>query len=263
MAIVNKVVFKVKMKENDTAETELCVRRPSQREIADSQRVYNLAFRDAVQNGAFLRPKIEAIMREQNLWDDDKEKKLKQIQKSLSEGELKLAKGGVKKTEARKIAVKMRADRISLQQLLAERNDLDANTAESQAHNARFNYFVSVCTKYNSDGSPVYGNYDDFKNKAGEEYSVTAAYKLMGLMYGVEEDYEKKLPENKFLLEYKFVDDKLRLINSEGKLVDDDGKLIDESGFWVDAVGARVDKFGNLLNEDGTYKVDFVPFLDG
>ena len=62
--------------------------------------------------------------------------------------------------------------------------------------------------------------------------------------------------------QYKFVDDKLRLINKDGKLVDEQGRLIDENGRFINEKGEFVDKDGNLVNSEGDYVVEFTPFLD-
>jgi hypothetical protein len=82
------------------------------------------------------------------------------------------------------------------------------------------------------------------------------------MLYCLDNDYEEKLPENKFLKQYKFVDDKLRFINKEGKLVDEEGRLLDENGRFINDKGEYVDKDGNLVTLDGEYVVEFKPFLD-
>ena len=80
-------------------------------------------------------------------------------------------------------------------------------------------------------------------------------------LYGLDDNYEKNLPENKFLKQYKFVDDNLRFINKDGKLVDQDGRLIDENGRYINQNGEYVDKEGNLVDDKGDYVVQFQPFL--
>jgi hypothetical protein len=78
----------------------------------------------------------------------------------------------------------------------------------------------------------------------------------------LDSDFEKKLPENKFLLDYKFINDDLRYVNNGGKLVDEDGRLVDENGRYVNEEGKFVDRDGNLVDEKGDYIVDFSPFTD-
>jgi hypothetical protein len=82
------------------------------------------------------------------------------------------------------------------------------------------------------------------------------------MLYGLDNDYESNLPENKFLKKYKFVDDQLRLVDKKGRLIDADGKLIDSDNRFIDEEGNFVDKFGNRVDKNGDYVVEQEPFLD-
>jgi hypothetical protein len=125
-----------------------------------------------------------------------------------------------------------------------------------------FNYYVYACTYYSESRKRVFETYEDYLNKNTEELAIRSAQNLANLLYGLEEDFESKLPENEFLLKYKFVDKDLRFINKEGKLVDFEGRLINENGRFIDEEGNYVDKYGNRMDEDGNYEVDFQPFTD-
>jgi hypothetical protein len=105
-------------------------------------------------------------------------------------------------------------------------------------------------------------DYADYLSKASEPVSIKAAQVLANMLYGLDNDYEKKLPENKFLVKYKFVDEKLRLVNKDGHLVDSEGRLIDETGRFINTNGEYVDKNGNLVDINGDYVTDFKPFID-
>ena len=63
----NKRTFKVTL---DSKEVELAVLRPTIKQKQEGQKVYNKAFRDAVESGGILRAKVENVMREQKLWED-------------------------------------------------------------------------------------------------------------------------------------------------------------------------------------------------
>jgi hypothetical protein len=115
---------------------------------------------------------------------------------------------------------------------------------------------------YTDSKDPYFKNFEDYNNKSADPIALLAAQNLANMLYGLENDYEEKLPENKFLKQYKFVDSKLRLINKEGKLVDEKGRLINENGRYINEAGQFVDKDGNIVNEDGDYVVEFSPFLD-
>ena len=77
------------------------------------------------------------------------------------------------------------------------------------------------------------------------------------MMYGLDEDFEKGLPENEFLVKYKLADESLRLIDKQGRFVTRDGQLIDEFGFIVDEEGNRVSATPEQDGPEG-----FTPFID-
>jgi hypothetical protein len=89
-----------------------------------------------------------------------------------------------------------------------------------------------------------------------------AASALAKIIYNLEDDYEKKLPENQFLAKYKFVDESLHLVDKQGRKVDVDGRLVDENGRYINETGQFVDRDGNLVDVDGNFIVDEKPFLD-
>ena len=243
-------------------EVTFLVKSPSLADQREATKVYNTAFSDALKAKAVVRAKLDDLLVEQGLWDDKKQFEFTALQSKILESERKLAKGGIPLQEAKKIALDMKKDREDLRDLIAVKTNLDTHTAEGQADNARFNYLVSACTVYNDNKKSYFGSYDDYLNKASDPVAILAAQNLAGMLYGLENNYEEKLPENKFLKQYKFVDDKLRLINKDGKLVDQEGRLIDENGRFINEKGEFVDKDGNPVSDTGDYVVEFKPFLD-
>jgi len=246
----------------DSVEKEFLVRLPNVDQQREGQKEYNKAFSDAVKSGALLRSKLDDFMKEQNLWDDKKQEEVSNLGKDIADKEKALAKGGIKLSEAKNIALELRSLRFKLRELISKRMDLDVHTAEGQADNARFNYWVSQCLVYNDTKKAVFSGLDDYLNKSSEPYASKGASKLAELLYSVNSDFEDSLEENQFLREFGFTDEKGRLINKEGKLVDVDGKLINEKGNWINEDGEVVDAEGNLIDEKGNYKFDRKPFLD-
>ena len=197
------------------------------------------------------------------MWSPEKEAKFSELQKELLEGEKRLAKGGFSLNEAKDLAIKMKSTRDDMRALISIKTSLDNHSAEGQADNARFNYLISSCLVYsNNKDKKYFKNYEEYLSRAAESIAIKAAQVLANMLYGLDNDYEKKLPENKFLVKYKFVDDKLRLINKEGKLIDIDGRLVDEFGRFINEKGQYVDKGGSLVDENGDYVTDFKPFTD-
>ena len=197
------------------------------------------------------------------MWDDAKQAEYNKLQSGLLESERILKKGGITLSRAKEVALQMKKDRESLRELISDRTSLDNHTAEGQADNAKFNYQVYACTVYADNPSKKYfSSYEDYQQRSSELAALLAAQHVANFVYGLEDDYESKLPENKFLKDYKFVDDSGRLVNKEGNYVDTEGRLIDKNGRYIDEEGNFVDKQGNRVDENGDYIIEFTPFLD-
>lgn len=246
----------------DNKETEFLVRSPSLQDQREATKVYNQSFSEALKAKAVVRAKLDDLLVDQGLWDNHKQAKFTELQNEILEGERKLAKGGIPLKDAKELALQMRKTREEIRELISVKTNLDTHTAEGQADNARFNYLVSACTVYNNTKEPYFKSYEDYNNRSADPVALLAAQNLAGMLYGLENDYEEKLPENKFLKQYKFVDSKLRLVNKDGKLVDENGRLINENGRFVNEKGQFIDKNGNLVDDKGEYVVEFSPFLD-
>lgn len=247
----------------DGKEEDFTIKSPSLADQREAQKVYNQAFSDAVKSGCIVRARLDDLLKEQGLWDDSKQLKFNTLQQQLLDDERSLAKGGISLKAAKDIAIKMKVLREELRELISVRTNLDNHTAEGQADNARFNYLISASLVYsNNKDKKYFQDYADYLRRASEPVAIKAAQVLANMLYGLDNDYEKKLPENKFLVKYKFVDDKLRLVNKDGRLVDGEGRLIDESGRFINEKGQFVDKNGNLVDENGDYLTEFKPFTD-
>lgn len=251
--------FKTKIQDK---EVTFLVKSPSLQNQREAQKVYNQAFSDAVKSGSIVRAKLDDLLTEQGLWDDTKQARFLAIQKEINDSEKKLAIGGISLNEAKNLAISMKRVREELRDLISVKTNLDTHTAEGQADNARFNYLVSCCVVYNDNKKSYFSNYEDYLNRASDPVGILGAQRLASMLYGLDGDFEKKLPENKFLLDYKFINDDLRYINKEGKLVDEDGRLVDENGRYINQEGKFVDRDGNLVDEKGDYIVSFSPFTD-
>ena len=209
-----------------------------------------------------VRAKLDDLLEDQGLWNDEKQAKFTLLQKELADGEKRLAKGGFSLNEAKDLAIKMKSVRDEIRELISVRTSLDNHSAEGQADNARFNYLVSACVVYNDTKQPYFNNMEDYLNRSTEQVAILGAQNLANMMYGLDNNYEANLPENKFLKKYKFIDNKLRYVDKKGRLIDSEGRLVDESGRFIDEQGNFVDKFGNRVDQEGDFVVESQPFLD-
>jgi len=238
------------------------VRSPSLTEQREGQKVYNTAFTDAIKSNSVVRAKMDDVLEEQGLWNSEKQNKYTSLQQQLIDGEKKLAKGGFSLTEAKKLALKMRDIRLEIRDLISVRTSLDNHSAEGQADNARFNYLVSACVVYKENDKPYFKDLADYMDRQDDPVALEGAQKLANMIYGLDNNFEKNLPENKFLKKYKFVNEDLRFIDKKGRTVDSEGRLVDENGRYIDEEGNFVDKDGNRVDAEGEFIVDAQPFLD-
>jgi hypothetical protein len=251
--------FTVKINDQDK---EILVKTPSLNDQREAQKIYNQSFTDAIKSKSVVRAKLDDLLKDQGLWNDEKQAQFNLLQKEILEGEKRLAKGGFSLNEAKDLAISIKSKRDEIRELISVRTSLDNHSAEGQADNARFNYLVSVCVVYNDTKEAVFKDMEDYLNRSTEEVAILGAQNLANMLYGLDNDYESNLPENKFLKKYKFVDTDLRLIDKQGRLIDADGRLIDSEGRFIDDGGNFVDKFGNRVDKNGDYVVEAEPFLD-
>ncbi len=228
----------------------------------EAQKIYNQAFSDAVKSGSMVRARLDDLLKEQGLWDDNKQQKYLTMQKELSDNDRSLSKGGISLKAAKRLAIRMKELRVELRELISVKTNLDSHTAEGQADNARFNYLVFATVVYKDTQKRYYESYEAYLNKSSDAIGIVAAQKVAFIMYGLDSDYEQKLPENKFLLKYKLVNNQLEYIDSAGRLVDTDDKLVDKNGRYINDKGEFIDVNGNLVDLEGEYIVDFQPFVD-
>jgi len=219
--------------DNDQNTVKTLLRQPTAQDYRDSQVQYNETFRKALDSGALLRQKLTDYMKDQGIWDDEKQKQNDQYIKDISMREDALKAGGIRLSEAKKIAFELRDLRADFRELLSERNALDQNSAEGQADNARFSELIRVCMLDPNTRQPKFPDQAAYDSQADQPWVVEAAAELASMIYGLDPDYDKNLEENKFLKEFKFVDEDLRFINKEGHFVDADGRLVDEEGRFI------------------------------
>lgn len=245
---------------------ELCIVPPSPKVSSESQRVYNQAFKKALQDGMILRGVLEQKLTDEGLWDDEKEASYDALLKQLAAYDYALNSGkenGVKLklSRAKEIALDLRSKRRELNALLQEKNSHDQVTAEAISDDARFNFLLAACVIDNLTRKPVFANYDEYLNSTNKALAFSVAQKFANYMYGLDEDFEQKLTENKFLRKFEFCDAEGRLLDSDGKFVDSEGNRVDEFGYLLDENDSRIDINGNPILEAGT-NVETVEFED-
>ena len=265
-------------KDLDGNEVTVFVKKPTTKEYRESQAEYNRAFRAALESGAVLKKKLNQFMRDQGLWDDEKDAQEQSLLNEIAESEKSLKKGGIPLSEAKQIALDLRKTRAKFRNLVAERTILDSNTVEGQADNSRFNALVTLCVMKQDRVTPLFNTLEEYEKADVHPYITKAASVLANFMYDLDPNYDKNLTENKFLKTYNFANEDDVLTNADGhtisvgedgveRLINSDGRFIayrtdegyqnqdPEDTYFVNADGDEIDEKGELVT-------DFSPFLD-
>lgn len=211
---------------------------------------------------AFLtRSKVKELLTKTGDWNSDMEVELVNSAKKLLELERKLAKGGIKKSEGKSLAIEIKSLRTRQLEILAKTRNMDEYTLEAQVENANFDYLIFSCI-LDEEGNRVYKNVEEYKEEGNDNITILAATRLAEMLYGYDADEEKNLPENKFLIKYGFVNNDLRFIDKDGHFVDSNGRRVDEKGRLVNDENQPVDINNERLDEDGNPIEEFQEFLD-
>ncbi|MHA2083043.1 MAG: hypothetical protein ACXABD_04755 [Candidatus Thorarchaeota archaeon] len=240
--------------------------RPNLRQLTDANKIRRETFNSELESGSLLRDQLDTELRKRKLWSDDREIEYQNLRKDIINMEYSLAKGGIKLSEAKDIALKMKSKRQQMIDLLSSRTDLDSNTCEGRADAARFNYLFAMCLVYEDTGEPFFPKgMDDYILNQDSPVALAGASEFFYLIS--ETDHvDDGLPENKFLKKFKFVDEDLRLVDKEGRLVDSEGRHINENGSYIKWTSEEdyifVDIEGRPLDEKGDFVVEASPFLD-
>lgn len=250
---------------DDGTTKKIVVKLPTTGVQSRADRIRAKAWTECIQDGIMTKKELNRVMKEKGIWDEEKDRRHVEIAQRLVELERKLfiKKGRsskVKASEGKKIAMEMRLLRVEMRDLVAERLVLEANTAESLADNAKFDFLVANCT-FDKSGKKVYNSLEEYTNSADSEVAYAAASALANMLYSLDQNFESKLPENKFLKMFGMCDDNLSLVDTEGHRVDSEGRKINEEGRLINDEGQAVDLEGNLLDEDGAY-VPTVTYVD-
>ena len=206
--------------DTDNNVVKVLVRKPTQSDQRNGSADYNKAFRDAIESGAYLRDKLNEHLIKQGVWSADKQKLSEDLSSKIGEKELILKKGGIPLKKARSIAIDLKTLRNQFRELISTRVNYDNNTAEGQADNARFDYMICVNILNPETKQRIFNSAEEYNDASSQPWVIKAATEIASMFYNIETP-----PEDKFLLEYKMVNEDGQLINKQGHLI-----AIDESG---------------------------------
>lgn len=224
-------------------EKEFAVVFPSVQVQAEANRRASLVFNRLLQDGALVREQVDRELKKRNLWTDQDQLEFDTLKREVLDYEYALDRGGIKLSEARDIALRMKKNRQRMIEMLSIRTEFDNKTCEGQADNERFNYMFAHCLVYNDEVQTPYfpGGLEEYNQKLNDPVATKGAMEFYYLISGTG-PLDDNLPENKFLKKFNFIDENYRLIDRKT------GRYINEDGHYVDANGLLIE-----YNDDGTY----------
>lgn len=216
----------------DGKECVILVKKPTHSQLTEANLHAAAIFNRARKTGVCLRNQIDDWLEEQSVWSKEDRQKVKELEKSIEDKIEKLKNGknkdggSMKLSEARKLALEIKMERWRYNIYQLQKRTYDAYTVEGQTENARFDFIASLCI-LDEEGNRLFKNVDEYYELADEPYINEAAGKLANILFG-NDSYEVNLPENKFLLKYKLINDKGELIDKNGNKVNFEGKTVEE-----------------------------------
>ena len=216
-----KEFISVNVKDDDDKILEVVniyVQKPTNSVLSGADKHKAKVWNQCLSEGILTKIELSKLMRKRGLWDEARDEEQSEIVQQITdlEKDLYLGSGDKKRTlsEGKDIAIEIRRARLRLRELISERINLEENTAESIADNARFDFIVSSCT-FHENGERVYDSIEDYNNRSSDDIAAEAASKLANILYNLDRDFEKNLPENKWLDNFGLVDESLHIVNKE------------------------------------------------
>lgn len=227
----------------------------------NSERYVAATFKEAIDSGALLKLQIENELKGRgiNTNSDEEDSEVTKLQKEIKEKEVVLLRGRdgsrkLTKQDGRTLALEIRGLRQRIMMVGSTTTELYQRTAEKLSEDERYRYYVHACTQDAATGRPFFKSFDEFKDNIDDEFVLEATNNFYKNFVG--SDFLDKTVEIKWLIKYKFMNEKLQLIDDQGRLVDSDGRLVSDKGRLIDDKGNFVDIFGNKVDEDGNIMVE-------
>lgn len=196
-----------------------------------------------------LRSQLNSYLANIGIYSDSDIDDINTFGDRIKELEELLSKGGKKKSEGREAAIELRRLRYAIYVLLMRQTEFDKNTVEHYSDNARMNYLVTKCICFEG-GLPVFKSVDDYESDSILQEALAEPIKILaGMVSQYDPDFEKNMPENKFLKKYGFCDDQYRLIDSNGNFIDGDGNRVDSDGNKLEPE-EKIESVGEFLDDD-------------
>jgi len=180
----------------------------------EAKKIYTEEFQKGWKEGMIPRDRLVNELVKQGILDSDHEDKISAMQRELTDLLSPLKTGGIKKSEMVERAKKAQDVRNKIYNEISKRTKYDDLTIESRAEDARFKYLMLVCLQ-KQDGSRYFKSEKELVDCTDQEVLAYASNELTKFMYGDNTGFLQALPENKFLIEYGYMDENFEDLKAE------------------------------------------------
>lgn len=185
------------------------VKKPEVKELNAAKKFSSMKFAEYINSGLMLRNELDEVLYKRGYWTEEKKNELDLISKKIQENVSKLD-GKLAKEKKKELAIETKYLRVALNLLRNQQTDVYKHTVESRVDDDYFDFLVSESV-FDENGNRVYSGFEDYQERSNEELAIKAATKLAEIVYGLSENWEKDLPENKILSEMGVLDESLQL----------------------------------------------------
>ena len=243
--------------EEDGKEVKFCVKPPSREDLEESDRMYACKIGSLLKSeksgDLLLRDQLDKFLQREGIWTDQDEADIDEINTNIKAKLTKLRKGGLKLSEGREICIQILEHRSQMAIVRSKRRSFDESTVEYIAEQEKIDYLIFADTVGADNGNRCWESFEDMKSDKDNSVYAAAATKMYEFVFGVDDQFEQRLPENRWLKKYSFINEDLRFTNRKtGDLVDRKGDPV--STDQLDILDQFNDIQGEIISEE--------PFID-
>lgn len=220
------------VKEGKGNEVKLAIRKPLYEDYEVAEKIYATKVAALIKESVgrrnlLLRSDLEKFLKEHEIWTPKEEEQLRKLNQEVDKLLNKMRQGGLKLSEGRELAISVMDKRKEVVRLMSKRQIFDDTTIEAMAESERNDYLVYASTVYADSGRNYWDSFEDMKNDKLSDAYRQAAVVSSQVIYNIDPEFEKNLPENKWLKKYNFIDGELNYVDRKtGEKVDRDGKPV-------------------------------------
>lgn len=222
------------VEEGNGKEVKLAIRAAQYQDYEEADQVYAIRVASLVKESSprrklLLRSDVDKFLRANGVWTEEDENTVNQLRQEIEVTLAKISKGGMKRSEGRQLALDITDKRREIVRLMSKRQVFDDVTIESMAENEKVDYLIYSCTVYADSGANYWDSFEDMKNDKLSDAYRKASLIVAESVYNIDPNFERNLPENKWLHKYGYVDQELNYVDPKtGEKVNRDGKPVKE-----------------------------------